>query len=56
MAGGTAYMFELPNIFNEEEYGTHGIIENLHVYKVLSSGLYEAPTDWTIYIVFNTAV
>ena len=46
----------MPNVFNEETTGTHGILENLRVIKVNAGGseVFEIPSDWTSYIIMNT--
>jgi len=46
----TVYL--MPNAFNEE-YGTHGILENNKVYTSIVSGTYVVPTDWTIYLIYS---
>jgi len=42
----------MPNSFNSD-YGYHGIFENNKYHPRKESGIYEAPLDWSIWIVYN---
>jgi len=46
------YVYLMPNSFNSD-YGTHGIFENNKIHPRTNSGIYEAPTDWSIWVVYN---
>lgn len=45
-------IYEMPNSFSES-YGTHGILENNRIYTDVKSGKHMAPSDWSIWLVFN---
>lgn len=43
-----------PNNFNNDEYGTHGILPNNLYYLDQEEGAkFEVPTDWTVFIVYS---
>ena len=54
LAAATLYLYQQPNIFNDDVSGTHGIVENLRAYKLATSDTYEVPSDWTMYFFFDT--
>jgi len=41
----------MPNSFNDK-YGFKGILENNFVYPNRTFGTFEAPTDWSIWLVY----
>ena len=47
-----AFIYKMPNNIDRKK-GTHGIDENNQTYIRNHSGRYEAPTDWSIYVVYN---
>jgi hypothetical protein len=47
------YVYQMPNSFNEEKYGTKGIFENNKLDSKVRKGTYEVPTDWSLWIVYN---
>lgn len=51
--GAYIYVYQQPNSFNEKAYGTHGLMENNHLYTKVATGSFAVPADWSIYIVYN---
>ena len=47
------HVFMMPKHFNPD-YGYKGFFENNDYYTYQKDGTYEAPTDWVIYIQYNT--
>jgi hypothetical protein len=49
------HVFKMPKHFNPN-YGFKGFFENNDYYTYQSEGTYEAPSDWVIYINYNSFV
>jgi hypothetical protein len=55
ISSATPYIYLLPNSFNEALSDTIGIVENNIVYSISSDyGKVSVPTDWSMYISYNT--
>ena len=52
--GASVYVYMMPNNFNTGVSDTIGILENNQIKAKILKGTYYVPTDWTVYVAFNT--
>ena len=53
--GAYTYIYLQPNYFNRVKYLTYGLLENKMIYNKERNGeLFYVPTDWTVFIVYDT--
>lgn len=46
-------VYLIPNKFDQIKYGTQGILENNQVTQKVTTGKFQVPTDWSVWLVFN---
>ena len=49
------YIYKQPNSFNTEQTGTHGLVDNGLLQGNKKRGTIEVPSDWSIYLQYNSA-